>query len=177
MVKSPEPWLRGSLPGILPSLQPVGHALVGAGEDVHAAAGALTAAQLWLQPGGAASVGFHLLHLSGSTDRLFTYARGEALSDAQRRGLATERASPEPPPSLESVLAAWQATVHQALDQLAQTTDAMLSEIRPVGRAQLPSTVRGLLFHAAEHAQRHTGQVITTTRIIRGLGPGPGGTV
>jgi len=177
MVKSPEPWLRGSLPGILPSLQPVGHALVGAGEDVHAAAGALTAAQLWLQPGGAASVGFHLLHLSGSTDRLFTYARGEVLSDAQRRGLAAERALPEPPPSLESVLAAWHETVHQALDQLAQTTDAMLSEIRPVGRAQLPSTVRGLLFHAAEHAQRHTGQVITTTRIIRGLGPGPGGTV
>jgi uncharacterized damage-inducible protein DinB len=148
----------------------VGHALVGAGEDVPTAAGALTPAQLWLQPGGAASVGFHLLHLSGSTDRLFTYARGEALSEVQRRGLSAERTLPEPPPSLESLLAAWQETVHHALDQLAQTTDAMLSEFRPVGRAQLPSTVRGLLFHAAEHAQRHAGQVITTARMIRGLG-------
>jgi hypothetical protein len=26
-----------------------------------------------------------------------------------------------------------------------------------------------LLFHAAEHTQRHTGQVITTSKIIRGL--------
>jgi len=170
MIARPEPWLRGPLPGIPLSLQPVGHALVGAGEDVHAAAEPLTAAQLWLPLGGAASVGFHLLHLSGSTDRLFTYARGDILSEVQRVSLAAERALPEPPPSLESLLAVWQAAIRRALDQLAQTTDAMLGEFRPVGRAQLPSTVRGLLFHAAEHAQRHTGQVITTAKIIRGLG-------
>jgi uncharacterized damage-inducible protein DinB len=29
--------------------------------------------------------------------------------------------------------------------------------------------VLGLLFHAAEHASRHTGQVVTTTKIVRAL--------
>jgi hypothetical protein len=38
-----------------------------------------------------------------------------------------------------------------------------------VGRAQLPSTTLGLLVHAAEHATRHVGQIITTAKIIRGL--------
>lgn len=94
------------------------------------------------------------------------------LSDVQRSRLSAERTLAEPPPSLESLLTAWQETVQHALGQLAQTTDLMLNEFRPVGRAQLPSTVRGLLFHAAEHAQRHTGQVITTAMIIRGLGSG-----
>jgi uncharacterized damage-inducible protein DinB len=32
----------------------------------------------------------------------------------------------------------------------------------------LPSTVLGLLFHAAEHTQRHVGQLTTTARIVRG---------
>jgi uncharacterized damage-inducible protein DinB len=72
-------------------------------------------------------------------------------------------------PSRESLLALWQDTVHAALAQLAQTASAVLDEPRFVGRAQLPSTVRGLLFHAAEHAQRHTGQLVTTIKIIRGL--------
>jgi hypothetical protein len=39
-----------------------------------------------------------------------------------------------------------------------------------VGRARLPSTVFGLLFHVAEHTQRHAGQAITTAKIVRGLG-------
>lgn len=169
MVQPTEPWLRGYLPGLVPALQPVGHALVAARDDVQAAAGTLTPDQLWLQLGGAASVGFHLLHLSGSTDRLFTYARGEGLTDPQRHALSAERTVPASPPSQESLLALWQDTVQRSLEQLAQTTDAVLDEPRTVGRSQLPSTVRGLLFHAAEHAQRHTGQLITTTKIIRGL--------
>jgi hypothetical protein len=37
-----------------------------------------------------------------------------------------------------------------------------------VGRAGLPSTVIGLLFHLAEHAQRHAGQALTTAKIVRG---------
>jgi hypothetical protein len=27
--------------------------------------------------------------------------------------------------------------------------------------------VLGLLFHAAEHAQRHAGQIITTAKVVR----------
>lgn len=168
MAHRPEPWLRGPFPGISPTLQPVAAALIGALEDIQAATDALTPEQLWRQPGGAASVGFHLLHLSGSTDRLFTYARGEPLSDAQRGYLASERALPAPPPTLVALVDAWEATVNHALEQLGKTADTTLDEHRAVGRAQAPSTVRGLLFHAAEHAQRHAGQVVTTVKIIGG---------
>ncbi|HTD70394.1 MAG TPA: hypothetical protein VK647_08045 [Gemmatimonadales bacterium] len=42
--------------------------------------------------------------------------------------------------------------------------------VRTVGRRALPTNVIGLLFHLAEHTQRHTGQVITMTKIVRALG-------
>ena len=32
---------------------------------------------------------------------------------------------------------------------------------------RLPSTVIGLLFHAAEHTQRHMGQMVTTAKFVR----------
>jgi uncharacterized damage-inducible protein DinB len=32
----------------------------------------------------------------------------------------------------------------------------------------LPSTVLGLLVHAAEHTSRHVGQLITTMKVVRG---------
>ena len=166
----PEPWLRGPLPGIPEPLQPVAHALTAAREDVAAAVADLSPAQVWARPGGAASIGFHLLHLAGSTDRLLTYARGEALSENQRAALAAEQTQVEPHPPADDLLRAWQAAVDRALVQLAQTPEELLGSPRVVGRAQLPSTVRGLLFHAAEHAQRHVGQIITTAKIIRGLG-------
>jgi hypothetical protein len=43
-----------------------------------------------------------------------------------------------------------------------------LLEPRAVGRARLPSTVLGLIFHAAEHTTRHVGQLITTLKVVRG---------
>jgi hypothetical protein len=139
-------------------------------EDVETAVSDLSADQLWVEPGGAASPGFHLVHLAGSTDRLLTYARGEALSEAQRTALAAENALTAPYPPLDDLLNRWRTTVEQALRQLAGTSQATLADARHVGRAQLPSTVLGLLFHAAEHAQRHVGQIVTTSKIIRGLG-------
>jgi uncharacterized damage-inducible protein DinB len=163
----PEPWLRGPLPGIPALLQPVGHALVMAMEDVAAAAGDLGPDELWVQPGGMASVGFHLAHLSGSTDRLLTYARGEPLSEAQRAALAREGAISTIRPSLTELLTNWRTTVSTALQQLSSTPESTLAEPREVGRARLPSTVLGLLFHAAEHASRHTGQVVTMSRVVR----------
>ena len=166
----PEPWLRGPLPGIPELLQPAAHALTAAGEDVAAAVADLSPAQLWARPGGAASIGFHLLHLAGSTDRLLTYARGEALSERQRAALAAEQTLLEPHPSAGELLRAWRVAVDRALRQLAGTPEGDLGSPRVVGRAQLPSTVRGLLFHTAEHAQRHVGQIVTTAKIIRGLG-------
>ena len=170
-IPKPEPWLRGPVPGIPALLQPAAHAFLLALEDVESAVSGLTVDQLWLEPGGAASPGFHLVHLAGSTDRLLTYARGEALSPPQRAALAAERTL-APQPTLEKLLTGWRTTVEGALRQLAVTPDATLTNTRLVGRAQLHSTVLGLLFHAAEHAQRHVGQLVTTSKIIRGSGLG-----
>jgi len=163
-----ERWQAGPVPGIPPLLQPVAHALLQALDDVTPAA-TLPAPQLWARPGGAAAVGWHLLHLAGSTDRLFTYARGESLSEAQRRDLALERDLPEPRPPGADLLHLVEARFRAALDQLAATDPDRLFDPREVGRARLPSTVLGLLVHAAEHAARHAGQMVTTMKFLSGL--------
>jgi hypothetical protein len=163
----PEPWLRGPLAGIHGLLQPPAHAFVMAREDVETAVTDLIAEQLWARPGGVASVGFHLVHLSGSTDRLLTYARGETLSDAQFATLAAERDLENERPSLEAMLDIWRETVDGALRQIASTRESTLLDSRTVGRGKLPSTVLGLIVHSAEHAQRHAGQIITTAKIVR----------
>ncbi len=171
----PEAWLRGPVPGVPALLQPVAHALLQAREDADRAVAGLTHEQLWARPGGAAPAGFHLAHLSGSTDRLLSYARGEPLSEGQREVLTREARLDQLRPGLEALLAAWGRTVEAALAQLATTRDTDLLAAREVGRGRLPSTVLGLLFHAAEHAQRHTGQLITTARLVRGIPATPGG--
>lgn len=169
-MSQPEFWMRGiRVEGIGTQLQPVAHALLQALEDVEAAVSALPVEALWARPGGAASAGFHLRHLAGSLDRLTTYARGEQLSEAQ---LAVVRSEGEPGAGADELLAHVRATVHRALDQLRATPDAALDEPREVGRKRLPSSVRGLLYHAGEHTTRHAGQVITTVKVVRGLGLG-----
>lgn len=168
MAGLPEPWLRGPLPGIPPLLQPAAHALIMSVEDTEKAVMGLSELQLWARPGNVASVGFHLAHLAGSTDRLLTYARGEALSEAQFQVLRGESKLEETRPTREGLLAEWRRTVEVAFAQFAATPESSLTDPRVVGRAGLPSTVIGLLFHAAEHASRHTGQLVTTALLVRG---------
>lgn len=166
-MSQPEAWMRGPVEGVPPLLMPVAHALIGAREDMAAAIEDLDADVLWARPGGAASAGFHALHLAGSLDRLFTYARGESLSDEQFAALAREQAPGDPPPAARELIHVVGTQVENALAQLRATDPATLLEFRGVGRKQLPSNVLGLLFHAAEHTQRHVGQVITTAKIAR----------
>ncbi|MBA3441275.1 MAG: DinB family protein, partial [Pyrinomonadaceae bacterium] len=92
-----EAWLRGPLDGIDPLLMPAAHALVQAATDIEQAAQNLTVQELWSRPGGAASVGFHLRHVAGSIDRLFTYARGKQLTAEQHQALALEAIPGEAP--------------------------------------------------------------------------------
>jgi len=146
---------------------PAAHALLQVSEDVARAAAPLTATELWVTPGGAASVGFHLRHIAASTDRLLTYARGEPLTDAQHAALAAEREPGQPPAEAAPLIAAADRAVRGAIDVLRRTRTESLSEPRVVGRAQLPTTVLGLLFHIAEHAQRHAGQIVTTAKVVR----------
>ena len=173
MAKQPEVWLRGPIADIPPLLQPVAHSLLQCREEVSEAVAGLSSDQLWEQPRGAASIGFHLRHAAGSLDRLFTYARGEQLSVAQRAALAGEAQPDLAPNAAARLIAALDETVERALDQLRQTSDSTLLAPRSVGRAQLPSTVLGLLFHAAEHTQRHVGQIVTTTKVVTNPEPEP----
>lgn len=166
--QQPEVWLRGPVEGVEPLLMPVAHALLGAREDVERAVAGLSEAELWARPGGAASVGFHVRHAGGSLDRLLAYARGEALTEAQRRYLAAEGEPGDPPETAAGVLRGFGEAVERALAQVRATSPATLTEPRGVGRMQLPSTVLGLLFHAAEHTQRHVGQIVTTAKVVRG---------
>jgi len=163
----PEVWLRGPLPDYIDELQPVAHSLLQVREEVSRAA-AISAAQLWARPGGAASIGFHLKHLAGSLDRLLTYAAGRQLTAAQHEHLAGEER--ETGESAETLVRLAQAAIDRALTHVRTTPLCTLDEARDVGRQRLPSTVLGLLFHAAEHAQRHSAQIITTSKIIGASG-------
>ena len=163
---APEVWLRGPLLEYAPALMPIAHALLQAREDVERVATDATAEELWQRPGHTASAGYHLQHLAGSLDRLLTYARGESLDEAQH---ATRTQEGTPGMSGPVLVPAVLAQIDRALDQLRRTPVERLEEAREVGRARLPSTVLGLLFHAAEHTARHVGQLITTLRVVRGL--------
>jgi len=161
----PEVWLRGPVEHVPAQLQPVAHSLLQCREELEQLLRGMARDRLWRSAGGAASIGFHVRHAIGSLDRLFTYARGAMLSEAQLQVLAQE-SDADPDLGADDLLAAFEAAVTRALDQLSDTRVASLLDPRSVGRARLPSTVIGLLFHAAEHTQRHVGQAVTTARFF-----------
>lgn len=162
-----EAWLEGPIEGVDPYLVPVAHALVQAERDLGRVVSELPAEALWARPGDAAPIGFHLMHIAGVLDRLLTYARGEMLSEAQLEALRREGNPGDPPPGAAELLEEARAAIGKALEQVRSTPGATLLEPRAVGRKRLPSTVLGLLYHAAEHVTRHTGQIITTAKIVR----------
>ena len=163
----PEVWLRGPLPDIPPGLQPVVHSLLQSREEVEATLPGLSAEQLWLREAGTASIGYHVRHAANSLDRLFTYARGEMLSETQLAMLAAESHTPAPMIDVTTLTEEFSRAIDRALAQLRSTDDEILLEPRTVGRGRLPSTVLGLLFHGAEHTQRHVGQMVTTAKFVR----------
>jgi uncharacterized damage-inducible protein DinB len=163
--QAPEVWLRGPIAGYDPFVMPAVHALLQVREDLHHLVATVPESHVWQRPGGAASIGFHLRHTGGALDRLLTYARGESLNEVQRQRLRTEEEAGE---SIAAVGRAVDQIIDAALAQLRATTKEMLAEPRHVGRGALPSTVGGLVFHAAEHSTRHLGQAITTARILAG---------
>ena len=167
-----EAWLNGPVRGVPDLLQPVAHALLNAAQQVRPAIEGLTSSQLTARPGEIASIAYHVRHAMGSLDRLFTYARGEALSDAQRNALLEEKNADDAGLTAASLIDAFDSAVDRALAQLRSTDEKTLLEHRVVGRAQLPSTVLGLLFHGGEHTVRHAGQIVTTAKLVRADGPG-----
>jgi len=144
----------------------VAHALIQADDEIARMTGDIDTERLWARPGEAAAIGFHLAHLTRALDRLVSYARGDELDPAQRERLASERTLHEDRPPLADLLAEWARVKRQAMAQLETTDPAVLSTPRFVGRARLPSTTLGLLFHAAEHTTRHVGQMVTTQKAL-----------
>jgi uncharacterized damage-inducible protein DinB len=161
-------WLTGAVENIPSLLQPVAHALLQSREEVKESVKDFPQSLLWHKPGGAASVGFHLQHLTGVVDRLFTYARGEHLSQQQLEYLKAEGIENESI-QVSGLLENFNHQVDTALNQLKNTKEDSLLEFRGVGRKQIPSNVIGLLFHAAEHSQRHTGQLLVTVKVLRSI--------
>jgi uncharacterized damage-inducible protein DinB len=160
----PEFWMRGPVEGVTPLLQPVAHALLQAREEVKAALTDFPENSLWKQPKGMASVGFHLQHLRGVLDRLFTYARNESLTEEKLNDLKKEAI-----PSSDTVaelLVAFDRQVDRSLAQLKETHADDLLLPRGIGRKQIPTNMLGLLFHAAEHTMRHTGQLLVTAKWV-----------
>jgi len=159
-----EPWLRGPLPGVDTFVAPLLYSFQMAREDLAKYTAALTTEQIWATPHGFGSVGFHLRHIAGSTDRLMTYVSGGQLSSAQMAALKAER---EPGASRETLLAGIDQAFASA-EAIARALDpAHLTDSRGVGRKQLPTTVIGLLVHIAEHTQRHVGQAISAAKLAR----------
>jgi len=162
-----EAWQRGPVPGVPPLLQPVAHALLQAREEVNGIMTGFPEELLWASPAELASCGFHLQHLSGVLDRVFTYARNKSLTDEQFRWLRNEGKDNGDEDTLAALIKRFDIQVDIALTQLKTTDENTLTDFRGIGRAGLPSTVGGLLFHAAEHSMRHIGQLLVTAKVLR----------
>ena len=156
-----EPWLRGPIAGVHPLLAPIFYAFEQAREDLGRYTDPLTLEQLWASPHGFGSVGFHLRHIAGSTDRLMSYLQDRPLTRQQMEVLNAEK---EPGASKEELLADINRVFGQAEAVIRALDPSRLTEPRGVGRKRLPTTVAGLLTHIAEHTQRHVGQAIAAAK-------------
>ncbi|CAM4257861.1 DinB family protein [Zobellia nedashkovskayae] len=161
----PEVWLRGPVPEIPLLLQPAAHALLQSSEEIERYLLDFPEDKLWTKIAGRASIGFHLQHITGVLDRMMTYAKSENLSELQFNYLSQEGKSNEKLHTKDLVIN-FQNKTDQALSFFKTLTEATLREERTVGRKKLPSTTLGLLFHAAEHSQRHVGQLLVTASML-----------
>jgi uncharacterized damage-inducible protein DinB len=160
----PEPWLRGPVADLDPLIAPILYAFEQAREDLARYTEPLAAEQLWVSPHGFGSVGFHIRHIAGSTERLMAYLQGRQLTaeqlaevSAEMQPLATGR---------EELLAILCLSFRDAEAVVRAIDPATLREPRFVGRKRLPTTVIGLLTHIAEHTQRHVGQAIMLAKFV-----------
>ncbi|MCO5948058.1 DinB family protein [Mucilaginibacter flavidus] len=164
--RKPEVWLRGPLAGVPALLQPVAHALLQAREEINELMAGFHDSLLWEKLAGMASPGFHLQHLAGVLNRLFTYAKGKQLNQEQLDTLKAEGIPLSGEYIVDTLIATFNNQVDNCIAQLKDADEATLTESRGVGRAQLPSTVIGLYTHAAEHTMRHTGQLLVTVKVL-----------
>ena len=164
MTESVERWLAGPVKDIPSLLQPVAHALIQAAKEIRTMMTDFPEEKLFDKPAEVASPGFHLKHIKGVLDRLFTYAANNQLSPEQLVYLKSEG---EPVGNVSELVQQLEFQVGACLKSLSEIDESTFTQFRGVGRKQLPSTVIGLLFHAAEHTMRHTGQLLVTTAVLK----------
>jgi len=121
---------------------------------------------LWEKPAGVASPGFHLQHIAGVLDRLFTYARKESLTNGQLYALSMEGDKDKTKQSTKELIETFNQQVSISIDELKKANVETLTETRTIGRKQIPATLIGLYVHAAEHTMRHIGQLLVTVKVL-----------
>jgi uncharacterized damage-inducible protein DinB len=142
------------------------HALDLALDDLTKWTAGLKDGQIHAQPLGLTSVAFHLRHIARSVDRLLSYAEGKPLSEEQLAALKSEKVGDE---TLAMLMADVEFSFSNAADRVRVLATADLNTFRGVGKKQLPTTIGGALIHVADHTQRHVGQVVSTTKLLRAL--------
>lgn len=161
-----EYWLKGPIPNVPGSLQPAAHALLQSEKELKEYTANFPKELLWAKASGRASVGFHMNHLTGVLDRLLTYAKGESLSPEQFNFLKQEGTF-NLQVEVTDLQEQFSNKVEEVLQFFKNIPENTLLEERSVGRKKLPTTVLGLLFHAAEHSQRHIGQLLVTVSVLK----------
>jgi uncharacterized damage-inducible protein DinB len=179
-----EPWLSGTHADVPAAGRAVLHALDLSLDDLTKWTAGLTDAEVYSQPFGLSSIAFHLRHIARSVDRILTYAEGGQLSAEQLAALKTEQTGSEQSGAeeigsergrggrlepLSELLAEVEVSFNDAADRIQVLATADLNTPRFVGRKQLPTSIGGAMIHVADHTQRHTGQVVTTAKVIKAL--------
>lgn len=165
-----EPWLSGSHGDVPAAGRAVLHALELAWDDLRKWTEGLTDDEVHAEPFGVTPLAFHLRHIAGSVDRILTYAEGGELSTEQFAALKAEKVADRK--TLEALLGGVEAAFAQAAGRISALAGVDLNTPRSVGRKQLPTSVGGALIHVADHTLRHTGQVVTTAKLLKGMREG-----
>ncbi len=164
-----EPWLRGTHADVPAAGRAVLHALELALDDLTKWTSGLTDAEVRSAPLGLTPISYHLRHIAGSVDRILTYAEGGQLSPEQLAAFKTEQGVEGKQETLAELLAAVEIAFSDAADRIRILATADLNTPRFVGRKQLPTSIGGAMIHVADHTLRHTGQVVTTAKVIKAI--------
>jgi hypothetical protein len=156
--------MRGSVSGTHPVVSHLLRATEQVREDAASALRDLTPAEIWSNPHGATSPGFHARHLAGSTARLLTYLAGRQLTEDQLAEIPREGKGQESSAELTAIISAAFDRYDEAVRNLSPDD---FGAPREIGRKRHPATAISIAIHIVEHAQRHIGGLIAVAKLAR----------
>jgi hypothetical protein len=160
-----EPWMRGTLRDLHPVMAALLHSFEHAREDIARWTAGLSREQLWRESDNLGSIGFYIRHIGGSAERLVTYASGQQLTEAQLAELKAEKQPGDE--DIEQMLGRLTTKLGSSEATVRSLDPSQLGETRYLGRKRIPVTMAALLIHTAEHTQRHVGEIIVTSKVVR----------